>query len=149
MKQIYRHQQQNTNQVRAGRRSRCAAGSPGPVFGGGLLPKAGVLALLLGIPSGPSVLSAGADPHQPQYRFIAIAVPVPSEALGINDNGLVTGAYVDPATGGWTSFVLNRGHLTTGIEISRRHRHGPRPRQHLGRGERELWQRDQSATRVP
>ena len=54
---------------------------------------------------------------QPQYQYIEIPVPFPSEALGINDNGLVTGAYIDPVTGGWTSFVLDRGNLTTGIEI--------------------------------
>jgi hypothetical protein len=83
------------------------------VFGGRLLPKAGVLALLLG--SG--LLTATAQAQQPQYRFIAVSVPVPSEALGINDSGLITGAYVDPVTGGWTSFVLGRGNLTTGIEI--------------------------------
>ena len=81
--------------------------------GRGLWPKAGVLALLLGT----SLLTAVGQAAQPQYRFIAITVPVPSEALGINDLGLVTGAYVDPVTGGWTSFVLERGHLTTGIEI--------------------------------
>jgi hypothetical protein len=86
-------------------------------FGGGLLPKAGVLALLLGIPLGTGVLIAGEEPKQPQYRFIAIAAPVPSEALGINDSGLVTGAYVNPVTGGWTSFVLESGKLTKGIEI--------------------------------
>ena len=83
-------------------------------FGGGLLPKAGVLALLLGIPSS---LIAGEEPKQPQYQFIEIQVPGPSEALGISDNGLVTGAYVNPVTGGWTSFVLENGKLTKGIEI--------------------------------
>jgi hypothetical protein len=87
------------------------------VHAGGLLPRAGVLALLLGIPLGASVLTAGEEPQQPQYQFIAITVPFPSEALGISDLGLVTGAYVDPVTGGWTSFVLERGKLTTGIEI--------------------------------
>jgi len=86
----------------------------GRVFGGGSLPKAGVIALLLGLPLGAGLLMAA---DQPQYRFIAITVPVPSEALGINDSGLVTGAYIDPVTGGWTSFVLKRGELTTGIEI--------------------------------
>jgi len=93
-----------------------AAGLPvhrGRVFGGGLWPKAGVIALLLGT----GLLTATGQTKQPQYQFIAITVPVPSEALGINDSGLVTGAYVDPVTGGWTSFVLERGHLTTGIEI--------------------------------
>ena len=83
------------------------------VFGGGLWPKAGVLALLLGT----GLLTAVGQTNQPQYRFIEIAVPGPSEALGINDNGLITGAYVNPDTGGWTSFVLDRGDLTTGIEI--------------------------------
>ena len=81
--------------------------------GRGLWPKAGTLALLLGM----GLLTAMGQTNQPQYRFIAITVPVPSEALGINDLGLVTGAYVDPVTGGWTSFVLERGNLTTGIEI--------------------------------
>jgi hypothetical protein len=84
----------------------------GRSFEGGLLPKAGVLALLLGT----SLLTAMGQTNQPQYRFIAITVPVPSEALGINDSGLVTGAYVDPVTGGWTSFVLESGNLITGIE---------------------------------
>jgi hypothetical protein len=83
-------------------------------LGGGLWPKAGVLALLLGFPMGASMLIAG---EQPQYQFIEIQVPFPSEALGINDSGLITGAYVDPVTGGWTSFVLKRGDLTTGLEI--------------------------------
>jgi len=87
------------------------------VCGRGLLPGAGVLALLLGIPLGASVLTAGEKPQQPQYQFVAISVPFPSEALGISDLGVVTGAYVDPVTGGWTSFVLKRGELTTGIEI--------------------------------
>jgi hypothetical protein len=86
-------------------------------FGGGLMPKAGTLALLLGLPLGTCLLTAGEPPHPPQYRFNAITLPVPSEALGINDSGLVTGAYVDPVTGGWASFVLERGHLATGIEI--------------------------------
>ncbi len=77
------------------------------------LPKLGILAMLLAVPLGSSILMAG---QEPQYRFVAIPVPVPAEALGINDSGLVTGAYVDPVTGGWTSFVLERGILTTGIE---------------------------------
>ena len=85
----------------------------GRVFGGGLWPKAGVLALLLGT----GLLAAMGQTKQPQYRFIAITLPVPSEALDINDSGLVTGAYVDPVTGGWSSFVLKRGNLTTGIEF--------------------------------
>jgi hypothetical protein len=100
-----------------------ANGATGPlvrqrkVLGGGLFPKAGVLALLLGIPLGTGVLIAGEKPKQPQYQYIEIQVPFPSEALGINDNGLVTGGYIDPVTGDWSSFVLNRGDLTTGIEI--------------------------------
>jgi hypothetical protein len=88
------------------------------VFGGGLWPKAGALVLLLGFPLGASLLTAEEPPHQPQYQFIEIQVPFPSEALGINDSGQVTGAYIDPVTGNWTSFVLNRGGLKTGIEIS-------------------------------
>src|SRR5271157_1286087 len=86
----------------------------GRFLGGGLLPKAGVIALLLGT----GLLTAMGQTNQPPYRFIAISVPVPSEALGINDLGLVTGAYVDPDTDGWTSFVLDRGNLTTGIELA-------------------------------
>ncbi len=66
---------------------------PGRAFGGGLLRKAGVLALLLGFPLGASLLTAGEEPHQPQYRFIEIPVPGPSFAVGINDHGLVTGYY--------------------------------------------------------
>ncbi len=83
------------------------------IFGGGPLCKAGVIALLLGA----GLLTAVGQTNQPQYRFIEITVPGPSEAVGINDLGLVTGAYVDPVTGGWTSFVLERGHLTTGIQL--------------------------------
>src|SRR5271170_4456418 len=82
-------------------------------FSGAFWPMAGVLTSLLGA----SLLSAVGAPTQPQYKFIEIPLPAPAEALGINDNGLVTGAYVDPVTGGWTSFVLERGNLTTGIEI--------------------------------
>ncbi len=83
-------------------------------FGGGLWPKAGVIALLLGT----GLLTAMGHTNQLQYQFIAITpLPVPSEALGINDSGLVTGAYVDPVTHGYKSFVLKRGDLTTGIEI--------------------------------
>ena len=81
--------------------------------GRGLWPKAGTLALLLGM----GLLTAMGQTNQPQYRFIAITVPVPSEALGISDIGLVTGAYVDPVTGGYQSFVLEGGKLTTGIKI--------------------------------
>ena len=87
------------------------------VCGRGLLPRAGVLALLLAIPLGAGVLTAGEKPQQPRYRFIAINVPVPSEALGISDLGPITGAYVDPVTGGWTSFVQEGSHLTTGIQL--------------------------------
>ncbi len=83
------------------------------IFGGSLLLKTGILALLLGT----GLLTATGQTNQPQYRFIAITVPVPSEALGINDSGLVTGAYVDPLRGNWSSFVLEHGKLTTGIEI--------------------------------
>jgi len=82
------------------------------VFGGSLLLKTGVLAFLLGT----CLLTATGQTNQPKYRFIAITVPVPSEALGVNNSGLVTGAYIDPVTGGWTSFLLERGNLTTGIE---------------------------------
>ena len=66
---------------------------------------------------GTSLLTAMGQTNQPQYTFIQIPLPAPAEALGISDNGLVTGAYVNPATGGWTSFVLEHGNLTTGIEI--------------------------------
>src|SRR5208282_6171317 len=86
---------------------------PGRASGRGLWPKAGVIALLLGT----GLLTAMGNTNQPQYRFIAITVPVPSEALGISDIGLVTGAYVDPVTGGYQSFVLEGGKLTTGIKI--------------------------------
>lgn len=51
----------------------------GRVFGGGLLPKAGLFALLLGLPLGASLLTAGEKPHQPQYRFTEIALPGPGE----------------------------------------------------------------------
>ena len=77
--------------------------------------KAGVLALLLGFPLGASLLTAGEEPHQPQYRFTEIPVPGPSFAVGINDSGLVTGYYTDPATGDCLSFLMERGELTTGI----------------------------------
>jgi uncharacterized membrane protein len=88
---------------------------PGWAFGGELFPKAGVLALLLGFPLGASLLTAGEQPHQPQYRFTEIALPGPGLAYGINDDGLVTGAYSDPVTGDWFSFVSERSELTTGI----------------------------------
>ena len=81
-------------------------------FGRGLWPKARVLALLLGFPLGASLLTAQ---EQPQYQFTEIAVPGPSYAYGINNQGTVTGAYTDPATGDVLSFVVERGVLTTGI----------------------------------
>lgn len=81
------------------------------VFGDGLWPKAGVLALLLGT----SLLTAVGQADQPQYRFIAITLPGPGFAVGINDSGLVTGYYTDPVTGDWYSFLMQRGALTTGI----------------------------------
>ena len=85
-------------------------------FGRGLLPKAGVLALLLGLPLGASRLTAG---EQPQYHFIEIPIAVEAEAVGINDNGLVSGYYGnlsgDPTMGGVFSFLYERGVLTTGI----------------------------------
>jgi hypothetical protein len=84
-------------------------------FGGGFLPKAGVLALLLGVPLGTSLLPAAEHSAQPQYRFTEIAVPGPAYAFGINDSGLVTGFYTDPVTGDVLSFVVERGVLTTGI----------------------------------
>ena len=89
---------------------------PGRAFGGSLLPKAGVLALLLGLPLGASRLTAGEQPH---YQFIEIPIAVEAEAVGINDNGLVSGYYGnfsgDPTMGGVYSFVYERGVLTTGI----------------------------------
>ena len=88
---------------------------PERAFGGGLLPKAGVLALLLGFPLGASLLTAGEKPHPPQYRFTEIPVPGPSFAVGINDNGLVSGYYGDPTAGDVLSYVIERGALTTGI----------------------------------
>ena len=65
-------------------------------------PKAGVIALLLGT----GLLTAMGQKNQPQYRFVAITLPVPSEALGINDSGLVTGAYLDPVRGGLEEFLV-------------------------------------------
>jgi hypothetical protein len=85
------------------------------VFGGGLWPRAGVLAALLGLPFEASMLRAGDEPHQPKYRFTEIPVPGPSYAYGINNHGTVTGAYTDPTTGDILSFVVERGVLTTGI----------------------------------
>jgi probable HAF family extracellular repeat protein len=87
----------------------------GRAFGAGLLPNAGVLALLLSLPLGASLLTAGEKPHQPQYRFTEIPVPGPSFAVGINDEGLVTGYYGDPTMGDVFSFLYERGGLTTGI----------------------------------
>jgi hypothetical protein len=85
------------------------------VFGGRLLPKAGILAVLVGVPLGTSLLTAGEEPHQAQYRFIAIPLPGAGWAVGINDEGLVTGFYTDPVTGGVLSFLFDRGELKTGI----------------------------------
>jgi hypothetical protein len=79
---------------------------------GGLLARAGVPALLLGM----SLLSAVGQPAQPQYRFIEIPLPGPGAPLGINDFGLVTGYYIDPATGNYLSFRSEDGAVTTGIE---------------------------------
>jgi hypothetical protein len=88
----------------------------GWAFGRGLLPKAGVLALLLGLPLGASRLTAG---EQPQYQFIEIPIAAEAEAVGINDNGLVSGFYGNfsgaPTKGGVFSFLYERGVLTTGI----------------------------------
>ena len=89
--------------------------NPRRAFAGGLLPKAGILGLLLGFPLGASLLTAGEKPHQPQYRFTEIAVPAPSYAVGINNHGLVTGYYTDSTTGDILSFLFERGVLTTGI----------------------------------
>jgi hypothetical protein len=84
----------------------------GRSFGEGLCRKAGVLALLLGFSLGANLLTAG---EEPQYRFIEIPLPVPSYAVGINDEGLVTGFYQDPTTGDVFSFQSHRGDLITGI----------------------------------
>jgi probable HAF family extracellular repeat protein len=81
-------------------------------LGGRAWTKAGVLALLLGFSLGASLLTAQ---EKPQYQFIEVALPAPSLAYGINNRGLVTGAYNDPVTGDWFSFLLERGVLTTGI----------------------------------
>ncbi|MGA2661433.1 MAG: hypothetical protein ABSH34_28465 [Verrucomicrobiota bacterium] len=43
--------------------------------------------------------------------------PARGRAIGINDRGLVTGVYTDPATGDLLSFVMERGVLTTGISF--------------------------------
>jgi hypothetical protein len=84
----------------------------GRTIGGGLLPKAGVLGLLLGLSLGTGLLVAG---EEPQYRFIAVPLPGPGESFGINDDGLATGAYVDPVTGDWLSFLFEDGKLIDGI----------------------------------
>jgi hypothetical protein len=84
---------------------------PGRAFGRASLPKAGVLALLLGT----GLLTAMGQPNQPQYRFIAIPLPVPSFAVGINDEGLATGFYNDPVTGDYFSYLFQHGELATGI----------------------------------
>jgi len=84
-------------------------------LGGGLLQKARVLALLMGLPLGTSLLSAGEDPHSPHYRFTELTLPGPSYAVAISDHGLVSGYYTDPASGDVLSFVLERGVLTTGL----------------------------------
>jgi len=81
------------------------------ISGRGLWPKAGVLALLLGT----GLLTAMGQPTQPQYRFIAIPLPVPSFAVGINNEGLATGFYNDPVTGDYFSYLFHNGELTTGI----------------------------------
>jgi hypothetical protein len=86
----------------------------GQVFGGGSLPKLGILALLVGT----SLLRAVGQPAQPKYRFTEIPLPGPGYALGINDNGLVTGIYTDPVTGDYYSFFIERGVLTTGISFT-------------------------------
>ena len=84
----------------------------GQAIARGLLPKAGVLAVLLGFSLGTSLLTAQ---EAPQYKFIAIPLPGPGPALGINDDGLVTGFYTDPTTGDVLSFLFNHGDLITGI----------------------------------
>jgi uncharacterized membrane protein len=82
----------------------------GQAFGRGL-PRAGLLAWLLAT----SLLSAFGEPAKPQYRFTEIPLPGPSYAIGIDDNGLVTGIYTDPVTGDYYSFFIEGGVLTTGI----------------------------------
>jgi len=84
---------------------------PGRAFGRGLWPKAGVIALLLGT----GLLTAMGQTNQPKYRFIELTLPGPGVANGINDLGLVTGFYVDPATGDVFSYLFENGVLTTGI----------------------------------
>lgn len=82
------------------------------IFGGGFLPKAGMLGLLLVAGLQPAL----GQTNQLQYRFTEIPLPAGSEALGINDNGLVTGSYPDPVTGDYLSYWFEGGRLTTGIE---------------------------------
>jgi hypothetical protein len=84
----------------------------GQVFAGGLMHKAGVLAMLLGFSLGASLLTAQ---ETPQYKFVAIPLPGPGPALGINNDGLVTGFYTDPTTGDVLSFLFRDGDLITGI----------------------------------
>jgi len=88
---------------------------PERAFGGGSFHKAGVLALLLGFPLGASLLTAGEKPHPARYLFTEVPVPGPSFAVGINDNGLVSGYYGDSTVGDVLSYVIERGVLTTGI----------------------------------
>jgi hypothetical protein len=84
----------------------------GRTFGEGLFRKAGVLATLLGLSLGASQAKAG---EEPKYQFITLPLPVPGQAVGINDEGLVTGFYTDPATGDVFSFQYLHGDLKTGI----------------------------------
>ncbi len=88
----------------------------GRTFGGGLLPEAGVLALLLGFSLGGSLLTAQ---ETPQYQFITIPLPgagvTAGWAVGINDEGLATGFYIDPVTGDGFSYLFDHGDLKTGI----------------------------------
>jgi hypothetical protein len=79
---------------------------------GGLLAKVGVSALLLGV----SLLNAVGQPAQPQYQFTEIPLPGAGAAIGINDYELVTGYYLDPATGNYLSFRSIDDLVTTGLE---------------------------------
>jgi|ERR1700722_13401058 len=79
---------------------------------GGLFRKAGVLGVMLGFSLAASLVSAG---DKPQYRFDTIPLPGPGQAVGINDEGIVTGFYTDPATGDVLSFVSHHGDLKIGI----------------------------------
>jgi hypothetical protein len=67
----------------------------------------------MGFPLAASFLTAA---EEPQYRFTEIPLPGPGAAIGINDYGLVTGYYNDPATGNYLSFRSEGRVLTTGIE---------------------------------